>query len=108
MFAIRAGSLTTESGRRKHLTRVAKVPRIKGAAHELHGVEVGRSKHVGHVLFLVKADAVLPRYRPALVQTHTEDVTGELLRALRLSVHVAVVQHEGVKISVTGMKYVGD
>src|SRR5450755_732783 len=48
MRLIRSGAFGTQARARKYFAGIRKPLRIEGAAHQLHGLQVGLGKHFGH------------------------------------------------------------
>src|SRR5215207_334199 len=108
VHAERAGPLAAQARGREDLARVADLVRVEGAPQQLHDVQVVGGEHLGHVLLLVLADAVLPRERAPVFETRVDYVPGKLLGLLGLSGYVVVVEDEGMQITVAGVEDVGD
>src|ERR1035438_3749912 len=48
MRLVRSSALGTQARAREYFARIREPLRIEGAAHELHGLQVGLGKHFGH------------------------------------------------------------
>ena len=82
--------------------------RVERAPDELHRVEVGLGEHLGHLVGLVRADPVLAGDGPSGVETEGENLGGDALREIRLSLDPLVVADERVQVAVSGVEHVAD
>ena len=81
--------------------------RIEGAAHQLHGGQVGLGEHVAERLLLFLAHAVLAGNGAAVIDAEMQDAIGEIERDLLLAGNGAVVEHQRMQVAVAGMEDVG-
>src|SRR4030095_9265132 len=83
-------------------------PRIDGAPHLLHHVEVVLREHARHRIALVSADAVLAGDRSASLDAVCEDLARDRFGERRLPGNAFVVADERVQIAITRVKDVAD
>src|SRR6266550_8201467 len=70
--------LTTESRTREKFVRVSELLRIKGAADELHSVQVGLGIHVAHCLLFLLANAMFSGDGTAMVDAKVKNTNREI------------------------------
>src|SRR5215210_714633 len=103
-----AGTFAAETRGREDLARVAEAMRIEGASEELHGLHILVGEHLGHVLLLVHADAVLARQGAAVIQAREDYIPGQALGLLGLAGVVVVVEDQRVEVAVASVEDVRD
>src|SRR5580692_1435144 len=97
-----------EAGRGKNFGGIAKLERVEGATHSLHGGEVGFGEHFGHGVFLVLAYAVFAGDGAAGGDAEVEDLGRKGFGGVLLARDARVEEDERVEIAVAGMEDVGD
>src|SRR6478672_7760451 len=93
---------------RKHLAGVEQALRVEGAFQPLLLIEIDLAEHLAHQIALLDADAVLAGEHAAKLDAAAQDVGAEGLRPCHLAGLVGIVEDQGMKIAVAGVKYVGD
>src|SRR6266478_2742025 len=78
MWRVGTRFLPTESRTREEFIRVGKMLRIKGAADELHSVQVGLGVHVAHCLLFLPANAMFSCDGSAMVDAKVKNTNGEI------------------------------
>src|SRR5579885_2940471 len=103
-----AGLFPAEARGGKDFSGICELQRIESAANALHGSEIRFREHFGHIAFFVFANAVLASDRASRRDAQIENAGRERVGGLFLAWDAAVVEHKGVQIAVSRVKYIGD
>jgi hypothetical protein len=78
MWRVGTRFLPTESRTREKFIRVGKMLRIKGAADELHSVQVGLGVHIAHGLLFFLANTMFSSDGSSMIDAKMKNTNGEI------------------------------
>src|SRR5690348_13434169 len=88
----------------EYLARIEQALFVKGAFEPLLLVEIDLVEHRGHEIALFHADAMLAGEHAPHGNAKLQDLGSEFLGCLELAGLIGVVEDQGMKIAVSGMK----